>query len=391
MSKFFVSIGNLMSRWLVWSVAALVPLGPIAVTHAGVASRVDATVTDQGDGTFLYEFTVHNTTPNANCEVCDLIVNWELPIFAITDLVDLTSVTSPEGWEFEIIELAVNPNASTTYYNNPNGPYGQYRWNWDPANDPTLDPTQGGDPAAYGPNPDVFVNPPILIHWFTTDVLAASPANPIFVGGSLNGFSFRSAFSQAPAPYQASWFQLPPTTGDPPIPNQPFFFGTPNSPERQAAQRGVVEAAFKVKRAEAEKEKRGVSFDIRGRFATDPALSDGINLPEDVTITLGSFSQTIPANAFVLEDRDDDGTFEFEGGVSGITRLSIDANGHVRIRGRRIDLGDVNFKTPVPFSLQIGDDLAETDVRFNRRHGREDHDRDRHGHHDHDRDHRGRD
>jgi hypothetical protein len=182
-------------------------------------------------GLFQYDFTVFNTsTPD---EINPLIVNWELPFFSLDDL-DISSITSPEGWVFEII----NPSDSTFIYNNPNGPYGEYSWDWDAATDPTL----LADPNAYGPNVDVFVDPPFLIHWYTTpDDIGDGlflPTAPIAPGSSLSGFGFESDFASVNAPYQSSWFLQPPVTGDPPIPGSAF--GTPFSPARQQAQGGVI-------------------------------------------------------------------------------------------------------------------------------------------------------
>ena len=190
------------------------------------SSRVDAQVTPQ-NGTFLYEFTVVNTTPNGEIGGDFVIVNWELPIFAAADIID-GSVQSPDGWQFEIID----PNATTAVYNNQSGPYGEYRWDYQAATDPALDI----DPDLYGPNPEVFDDPPLIVHWYTTPVEdeITFPENPIFAGNSLSGFQFESDFGPLNGPYQSSWFFIPPVTGDPPLPGQGL--ATPNSPARQAAQ-----------------------------------------------------------------------------------------------------------------------------------------------------------
>jgi len=251
--------------------AALAPLAAFApsAADAGAAaprtSRVDGTVTQQGSQ-FLYEFEVFNTTGYGGGGQ-ELIVDWELPFFSLSDF-DLNSVTSPVGWRHEIIANPTDANTQTRYYNNDGGeggsegPYGQYAWDYDFANDPLLDPNQGGDPNLYGPNPGVFNAPPFIIHWYTWDAdlecfnqnfqltqdeidagfcqVATSPVNPIGEGQSLDGFSFVSDFSSRNAPYLASWFREPPTQGDPPIGNQ--IFGLPDSPARQLAQ-GVPEPA----------------------------------------------------------------------------------------------------------------------------------------------------
>lgn len=220
--------------------AAFVTLGALAVpdpASAGVSvpqrsSRVDGTVTPEG-GQFRYKFEVFNTT--RGCEGCPQIVDWELPIFSLTDVV-ASSILSPSGWLHEVIA----PGATTAYYNNPTGPYGFYNWDYVAANDPLL----VTNPDLYGPNPGVFDNPPFIIHWYTEDIPDSSPANPINAGESLDGFEFLSAFSEFNAPYLSSWFFQPPVSGDPPSPNA--VFATPNSPARQLAQATAIPAPASV-------------------------------------------------------------------------------------------------------------------------------------------------
>jgi hypothetical protein len=214
---------------------ALVPLGAVAVPDTATAgvpsfgntSRVDATVTPD-NGRFRYEFTVHNTSSGIG-KGTPVIVDWELPLFSLTDI-DIGSIEDPFGWSFEIL---TPPYASTQ-----NGTV----WTaYDPATDPLLDPNQGGDPNLYGPNPQVFDNPPYVLHWYEDG--SASGGAGIFPQQFLSGFAFVSDYSSRNAPYMASWNFFPPAGGDPPIPNQGF--GSPDSPARQAAQ-GIPEPASVV-------------------------------------------------------------------------------------------------------------------------------------------------
>ena len=214
---------------------ALVPLGSVALPESVIAqentSRVDATVTPEAGG-FRYDFTVFNTsdggvaTFGSGGGALAAIIDWELPLFALDDI-DVSSIDGPSGWDFEIVEppydTSQNSNVWTTY---------------DPASDPLLDPTQGGDPNLYGPNPEAFDNPPYVLHWFENGLGGSGAAGPIFPGAFLDGFSFVSVYSSRNAPYMASWSDFPPRGGDPPIPGSGF--GSPNSPARQAAQ-GVPE------------------------------------------------------------------------------------------------------------------------------------------------------
>ncbi len=241
------------SRWLIpvsailaWAVAS--PAWAIIGDGPGYSSRVDSTVTPQA-AQFRYDFTVFNTSEvlelavaEATLEVFQIepgeipvIVDWELPIFSLSDVAGLNpndpsgAIDSPDGWAVEVIP----PDSSTDIYNNVDGPYGPYSWDYDAATDPAA---QAGD---YGPNPEVFNDPPWIIHWYLQPNGPGELPAGIFPGDSLDGFGFVSDYSEQAAPYLSSWFFLPPALGDPPIPNDPVF-STPNSPERQQAQRGAI-------------------------------------------------------------------------------------------------------------------------------------------------------
>lgn len=199
------------------------------------SSQVDATVTPPPPATgglYLYEFEVFNTSPRGESTAAfaalvepepdstPVIIDFELPLFSLSDI-DVNSVDSPDGWNFQILQ----------------SPYPVTLWNYDSASDPLL----FVDPGLYGPNPQVFNNPPLVLHWY---LILESGGSPIFPGDSLAGFSFESPYSQQNAPYLASWDFLPPRGGDPPIPGQGF--GTPNSPTRQAFQQAVPEPSSMV-------------------------------------------------------------------------------------------------------------------------------------------------
>ena len=220
---------------------ALVPLGSVALPEPALAqehtSRVDATVTPEAGG-FRYDFTVYNTSGGIAASTGEtgggvsafgvgipVIVDWELPLFDLDDIVP-GSIQSPSGWSFEIL--------TPPYVSSQNGVV----WTtYDADTDPLLDPAQGGDPNLYGPNPQAFENPPYVLHWFD-DFTNSGGAGAIFPNQFLSDFSFVSEYSSRNAPYLASWDDLPPRGGDPPIPGSGF--GSPNSPARQAAQ-GVPE------------------------------------------------------------------------------------------------------------------------------------------------------
>ena len=235
-------------------VAALVPLGMIGLPGQANAqvqrsSWVDGAVTQQPNGQYLYEFTVHNTTGDDDDTGYgyggELVVDWELPLIVAPGQ-DWTHVVSniqspgwddaaPAGavpggvaiepWYYEVITpdgtiqetsdpFSPGPGSASYYYDNPNGPYGQYDWNWTKESDPVWQ----DDNDVYGPNPDQFLDPDYIIHWYTHDEPGDSPVDPIWPFESRMGYSFISDYSAGNAPYMASWFFEEPTIGDPPFP-----------------------------------------------------------------------------------------------------------------------------------------------------------------------------
>ena len=128
-------------------------------------------------------------------------------------------------------------------------------------------------------------------------------------------------------------------------------------------------------------------FDIEGRFVPS-STGDGIDaLTEDVAVTLGPFTQVIPAGSLRFGDEDDDEADDdeeadddggddddegdaglaFHGRRGGITLLRIEDDGSFRLKARGIDLGDLDLSEPVPFALRIGDDLGSEALVLDRR------------------------
>ena len=106
-------------------------------------------------------------------------------------------------------------------------------------------------------------------------------------------------------------------------------------------------------------------FRVDGSFSLD-ATSDGIDiLNEEVIVTFGGFSQTIPAGSFIAGN--DLGSFRFKGTNQGIRRIDIRDHGTFSLIVRNVDLGSTDFSNPVPLSLQIGNDRGETTIPFDDR------------------------
>jgi hypothetical protein len=134
-------------------------------------------------------------------------------------------------------------------------------------------------------------------------------------------------------------------------------------------------AAFKVRKVRLKVSEKAYRdrFRIKGSFSLGEG-SDGIDpLDEDVTVTFGGFSETIPAGSFVrfLEIiTAGEGTakgFRYQGNVGGVTRVKIRRNGRFRIRARGLRLGGLDRHAPIPFIFQIGNDLGQTEICFKRK------------------------
>jgi hypothetical protein len=210
--------------------AIVTAAGSFAVgdAHAGLpatwtrSSAVGDTVTDNGNGTWSYDYTVRNTSQQDGGpdEREPIIVDWELPWFGDAGI---TNIRSPRNWDWAIETIGM-PNPAT-------GWEGIAKWQ---------DPT---DPFYFGAT-SPFTTGTQVLHWFNTCWTQEQPNgggpsstlavalcefqfdNAIFAGADLDGFGFDATFDKTAAPYQASWAFLPVQSGDPAYP----LGGFPNSP-----------------------------------------------------------------------------------------------------------------------------------------------------------------
>lgn len=216
----FYPVSRLLLRAFLLSTLALVVFAPpTAAQELFYSDRVHATIVPTATD-FNYSFELFNLTVGEG--VFDITNLW----FPLFDESDVFEVRSPQGWAYEIIA----PDAETAYYNHESAFYGFYRWDYSPANDPTL----VTDPDAY-PVPEVFIDPPLIIHWYAVPNTDGTPLRPVHKGNSLTGFGFRSEYGGTAAPYMAGWDHLDPTIGDPPLPGTRLNIVLPNSPAYQAA------------------------------------------------------------------------------------------------------------------------------------------------------------
>ena len=126
-------------------------------------------------------------------------------------------------------------------------------------------------------------------------------------------------------------------------------------------------AAFHIEQAQLKVSKKANSdsFSIRGRY-TLGAGSNGIDpLTEEMRIAFGPFSQTIPSGAFTRTGN----SYLFTSRLPGIEHLRLRADGRFQVIARRLDLSGIALDQPVSFSLQIGDERGETELRVDRHGG----------------------
>jgi hypothetical protein len=188
-------------------------------------SQVTDNVVDNGDGTWGYKFTVHNTSQGADegTSQTPLVVDWEIPYF---DDAGITDILSPYGWAWAIETIGV-VNAST-------GWGGVADWQ---------DPD---DPWYEGPD-SPYTNVTQVLHWYSICWVTAGAGNDdldctfegelpdgtstyaIFPFDSLEGFGFTADYDSQNGPYQASWMDLPVRTGDPQLPKPGVTPASPNA------------------------------------------------------------------------------------------------------------------------------------------------------------------
>ncbi len=143
---------------------------------------------------------------------------------------------------------------------------------------------------------------------------------------------------------------------------------------------GVDFSAFQIQKARYRSDgKHEGEFDVKGMFLLGADSDDLDVLYEDVTVTFDGYSRTILAGSFYRDDEDEG--FEFD---DGVLRVKIRPDeGRFKVRGERLDPSGIDLTNPVPFSLQIGDDIGQATIQFDHdgryKKTKETHDHDDHG------------
>jgi hypothetical protein len=103
-------------------------------------------------------------------------------------------------------------------------------------------------------------------------------------------------------------------------------------------------------------------FQVWGRFIVEE-MRDGMDIRnEDVTVTFGEFSQTIPAGSFFRIGQN--ASYYSNQTSGGIRFMVIRDDGQFLVWSKDLDLSGIDLNVPVPFSLQIGGDLSATEIPF---------------------------
>lgn len=124
-------------------------------------------------------------------------------------------------------------------------------------------------------------------------------------------------------------------------------------------------ALFDIERARVELEGGGEDeVRVRGSFVLGTGTNDLDPPNEEVLVMFDGFTFTLPAGSCVRDD-DDEG-FQCDALVTdgGRLRVEIRDDGEFRVKARDVDLTGIDLTNPVPFSLQIGDDVGTTAIQF---------------------------
>jgi len=104
------------------------------------------------------------------------------------------------------------------------------------------------------------------------------------------------------------------------------------------------------------------SAQVMGEMELDLANGNGVDISEDVTVTLGSLSETFT----MREQRGRGKKWEYKrggGGQGGVKHLTIDwRKGEFNLKIDNVDLGGMTNPSGVNISIQIGNDLGETAI-----------------------------
>ena len=99
--------------------------------------------------------------------------------------------------------------------------------------------------------------------------------------------------------------------------------------------------------------------ELEGNFKLGPNTNGIKPHKEDVTVTIGELSLTVPAGDF---DKDD-GEFEFEGHIDGVeVEIEFEKNSRKKYDFEIEINADIGGSGPVDVTLLIGDDTGTTSV-----------------------------
>jgi hypothetical protein len=217
----FGALGLTAFSGVAHAIVAIDPLPSCPGVSGSHTSAVTSAVTDNGDGTFTYDFRVCNTSDSVNREapVIEVLRDWELPYFGTgtdgqadgSDASQITNVIVPDGWNYAI-ETIGETNVATGWDG-----VADWQTDGDPLKD-IFDALYGG--ASNNP----FNTVTHVLHFYTgaceggSSEFSCGGGDTIWPDDFRDGFGFVSPFGETAAPYQASWTDMTRRTGDPDFP-----------------------------------------------------------------------------------------------------------------------------------------------------------------------------
>jgi hypothetical protein len=133
--------------------------------------------------------------------------------------------------------------------------------------------------------------------------------------------------------------------------------------EIRRASLDLKDRGAKHERKHGKKHKSDDRFSIVADFALS-AGSDGIDVPnEEVEVTFGAFSVTIPAGSFKKIGKKGR-KFTFH---DSKLKIELRRNGRLKIDGKKLDLSSIDPTAPIDIGFRVGDDAGTATITLNRR------------------------
>lgn len=141
----------------------------------------------------------------------------------------------------------------------------------------------------------------------------------------------------------------------------------PEPPPGPAPTPGAGDATLEIRRASLDlKDRRGEHapdhrFSVTANFVLSED-GDGMDVPnEDVEVTWGAFSVTIPAGSFKPRGKKGK-NFKY---YDSTLKIELHRNGRLRIDAKRLDLSAIDSTAPIEVGVRVGNDSGRATITFN--------------------------